>query len=319
MSRRYAVIGTGALGGFYGGCLARAGFEVHFLMRSDAGAARERGLRVDSKSHGRFVVHHPERVYEDAAAMPVCDVVLVCLKTTSNDQLGGILPHVVGPGTDVVMMQNGLGVEAEAAAVVGDERVLGGLCFVCCNKVGPAEVVHLDYGDVRLGRYTADGSAGGVDGGMEAVAADFGEAGIEVSLIGDLVLARWQKLVWNVPYNGLSVVLGVRTDVIMGDPSLRAMAEALMGEVVAAARGAAGREIEASFVREMLDRTDRMAAYRPSMLVDREEGRTLEAWSIFGAPLAAARGAGVATPRLELLAAQVGVLAGGTGGDGSGS
>ncbi|MEQ9454851.1 MAG: putative 2-dehydropantoate 2-reductase [Phycisphaeraceae bacterium] len=308
MSRRYAVVGTGALGGFYGGCLAKAGVEVHFLMRSDAQVARERGLRVDSKSHGVFKVH-PARVYERAEVMPVCDVVLVCLKTTANEALRELLPSVMGPETTVVMMQNGLGVEGDAAAVVGGDRVLGGLCFVCCNKVGPAEVVHLDYGDVRLGRYRADGSAGGVDEVMEGVAADFGAAGIEVRLIEDLVLARWQKLVWNVPYNGLSVVLGVTTDVIMGDPGLRRMAEALMMEVAAAARGAAGRAIDAGFIREMLERTERMRPYRPSMLVDREQGRALEAGSIFGAPLAAARGAGVETPRLELLAAQVAVLA----------
>ncbi|WP_428389157.1 putative 2-dehydropantoate 2-reductase [Mucisphaera sp.] len=310
MRRRYAVLGTGALGGFYGGCLAKAGFEVHFLMRSDAAAARERGLLVDSASHGRFRVE-PAHVYEDPADLPDCDVALVCFKSTSNDRFGELLPAAVREGTTAVVMQNGLGVEAQAAAVIGAERLLGALCFLCSTKTGPAEIHHLDYGDIRLGRYRADGSAGGVDEEMRGIAADFEAAGITANLVEDLTLARWQKLVWNVPYNGLSVVMRATTDRLMGHPAMRGAVASLMDEVAAAAHAASGRVIERSFIEEMLDRTDRMRPYRPSMLVDFEAGRPLEVGAIFEAPLAEAVAAGCDTAGLALLTAQLRLIADG--------
>ncbi|QDU70837.1 putative 2-dehydropantoate 2-reductase [Mucisphaera calidilacus] len=308
MTRSYAILGTGALGGFYGACLAKAGFDVHFLMRSDTNQARKHGLRVDSKSHGSFAIK-PAQICDNPADLPDCDVALLCVKTTSNDQLDAILPQAVRPSTTCVVLQNGLGVEEQVARYVDPRRILGGLCFLCSNRVGPAHIHHLDYSDIRMGRYTSDGSAAGIDPVMEDVARDFHDAGITVNLAEDLVEARWQKLIWNVPYNGLCVVLRTTTDRIMSHPGTRAMAESLMREVADAAHAATGRTITEGFIREMLDRTDRMAPYRPSMLVDLDERRPLEVEAIFEAPLEAARRAGVATPRLELLTAQVGLIA----------
>ena len=88
---RYAIIGTGAIGGLYGGRLARAGFDVHFLLHSDFEYVRDNGLRVDSYD-GSFVISHPQ-VYASVAGMPPCDVVIVALKTTAN----GGLPAMLAP------------------------------------------------------------------------------------------------------------------------------------------------------------------------------------------------------------------------------
>jgi len=304
--RSYAIIGTGALGGFYGARLARAGLDVHFLFHGDYEHARDHGLRVESVD-GDF--HLPKvHAYARAGDMPPCDVVCVCLKTTANHLLAELLPPVLADDGVVLVLQNGLGIEEHVAGIVGPGRVMGALCFLCSNKVGPAHIRHLDYGYVTLADYDHARRPLGVTPRMRDVAADFQSARIPVRFAEDLVLARWKKLVWNVPFNGLSVVLRVATDSLMACEHTRRLAEALMREVAAAARAADGRRIEEAFIRGQLADTARMAPYRPSMLLDCQAGRPMEVEAIFGAPLRAARAAACPTPRLETLYAQLAFL-----------
>lgn len=297
MARSYAILGTGALGGFYGARLQRAGLEVHFLLRSDYQHVRQHGLVCESVD-GDFVLPRVN-AYDDVRRMPRCDVVCVTLKATENHLLPALLPPVVKENGLVLMMQNGLGNEEQAAAVVGAHRVAGGLCFICTNKIGPGHIRHLDYGYVRLAEFQ-----GGVTERLRAVAADFREAGIDAECVEDLQLARWRKLVWNVPYNGLSVVLRASTAELMRDPNARALVEALMREVVAAAT-ACGSPIAGDFIQKMLADTDRMKPYKTSMMLDFEAGRPMEVEAIYGNPLRAARNAKVAVPLLDMLYRQL--------------
>lgn len=298
MPRRYTVVGTGALGGYYGARLHHAGLAVRFLLNSDYEYVRERGLRVESPE-GDFSISQPE-AFGAAADLPAADVVLLCLKTTGNDQLLDLLPPAVGVGATVVVMQNGLGVEAEVAALVPGNPVLGGLSFLCSNKIGPGHIRHIDYGQVRFGAFSATGASAGVTPEMEAVGADFEAAGIPVVLEEDLNTARWKKLVWNIPYNGLCTAHDLPTDGIMGRPELATEVAVLMAEVLHAA-GACGAEIAPAFAASMRADTIRMGAYLPSMLIDRRANRPLELEAIYRRPLAAARQAGVACPRIEAL------------------
>lgn len=304
-TRSYAILGTGAVGGFYGGLLARAGLDVHFLCRSDHEHVRREGLFVESK-FGDFRVA-PANAYADPRDLPAVDVAVVAIKSTENAALPFLLPPALGPGTIVLVLQNGLGVDDQAAAVVGAGRVLGGLCFLCSNKAGPGRIHHLDYGLVTLGEYTADGRPGGITPRLKELGADFALAGIPHQLVDDLRAARWHKLVWNVPFNGLSVVLDATTDEIMADPAARALAEELMREVAAGA-GAVGKSISIDFVRRMLRDTERMIPYKTSMKLDYEQGRALELEAIFAAPLAAARAAGAELARMSALHAMLAFL-----------
>lgn len=297
-SRSYAVVGTGAMGGYYGACLARAGIDVHFLARSDYAHIREHGLRVDSK-FGNFTLPNVQ-VHDRVASMPPSDVVLVALKTTQNHLLPALLPPLLKPEGVALALQNGLGVESEIAQIVGAGRVIGGLCFLCSNKVGPGHVHHLDYGMITIGEYSPDGKPGGITERMRAVAADFERAAIPINLADDLVTARWQKLMWNITFNGLSVVLDATTDAIMANPASRLLAESVMREVRAAAH-ACGRDIPEDFMHMLLANTSKMTPYRTSMKVDYDERRPMEVEAIFGAPLHAARFAGADSPRLEML------------------
>ncbi len=311
--RRYAIIGTGAIGGFYGGCLQRAGIDTHFLLHSDYNQVRQQGLRVDSID-GDFVLSQVN-AYDQVAAMPPVDVVIVALKTTQNALLSTLLPPLLASNPAVVLLQNGLDIESALADLVPPERIFAGLCFICANKIGPGHIRHLDYGEVVLGAYSPQGQPQGISPTLEQIAADFRQAQIPVKLTPDLLMTRWRKLVWNIPFNSLSVVLDATTDQMMANPHSRALAESLMTEVVTAANTLAqtlspnqDRALPETLIATMLNQTAGMKPYRTSMKIDYDEGRPLEVEAILGNPLRAAQRAGIPTPQIQMLYQQVAFL-----------
>jgi 2-dehydropantoate 2-reductase len=300
--RTYAILGTGALGGFYGAKLQKSGLEVHYLLKSDYQQVSEQGLIIESKD-GDFTLSQVN-AYNNVDKMPQCDVVIVSLKTTQNQLLPDLLPPIVKDDGVVLVLQNGLGIEAEIAEIVSNVHVIGGLCFLCSNKVAPGHIHHLDYGQITLGEYTSNYQSTGITKKMQEVTADFENAGISIELLEDLLLGRWKKLVWNIPYNGLSVILDARTDELMTDIHTRQLVESLMWEVVIGAKST-GRIIPESFVQTMLDYTVKMKPYRTSMKIDFDEKRPLEVEAIFGNPLRKAAAEGVNLQQIRCLYQQL--------------
>lgn len=297
-NRNYAIVGTGALGGFYGAKLQKAGLEVNFLLRSDYEHVKKHGLIVESPQ-GDFTLPQV-RAYHDSHKMPQCDVVIVALKTTQNHLLPKILPHLLKDNGVVLVLQNGLNIEPEVAKILGAERVIGGLCFLCSYKVSPGHICHLDYGTITLGEYRKDYQPIGITNRLHEIANDFKRAEIPIKLSADLLLSRWKKLIWNIPYNGLSVVLNARTDELMANPDTLILVEQIMGEVVAGAK-TCDRIIPDDFIPHMLDYTHKMKPYRTSMKIDYDESRPLEVEAIFGNPIRAAEQVGIKLPQIEVL------------------
>ncbi len=298
----YGILGTGALGGFYGARLQQAGMEVHFLLRSDYAHVKQSGLTIIS-ADGNFTL--PEvNAYESVQEMPACDVVLLALKTTQNYLLPQLLPPLIKKNTVILVLQNGLGVEKQVAAIAGDERVLGGLCFICANKIGAGHIHHLDYKAIVLGEYAPQYHAQGISLRMEQIRQDFAQADIPLELTEDLLLARWRKLVWNIPYNGLSVVLDATTAEMMASPEVVVLVRKIMEEVAAAAAGC-HRLISPNYLDKMLDHTAKMKPYRTSMKIDYDEHRPLEIESIFLNPLRYAQAAGVKLSLIPMLYQQL--------------
>ncbi len=311
---KIGVVGCGALGSFYGARLWRAGERVHLLLRSDYEAVRRDGVRVRSID-GDFVAR-PVAAREPGRIGP-CDLVVVALKTTANARLGELVPPLVGPDTAVLTLQNGLGNEAALAALAGPERVMGGLCFVCLNRVAPGEVVHTAHGYIVMGEYQRP-----VSDRLRTVRSAFERAGIPCHLTDDLERAHWEKLIWNVPFNGLGVagvagfesvaqgrVLGgprecccLPTDRLLAEPRWERLVRELMLEVITVAR-ALGFDLDQELVGRNLARTRVMGAYKASTLLDFERGMPIELESLFREPLRRARQAGVETPRLAALCA----------------
>lgn len=296
--KQIAIIGTGAVGGYYGGLLQRAGFDLHFLLHNDYEYVRKNGLQIESPD-GNFSLSDVS-AYAHPQKMPPCDLVIVALKTTENHLLPEILPYVIKENGIALTLQNGLGSDEAIAACVGAERVMGGLCFLCANKLGPGHIRHLDYGLITLGEYRSDRRPAGITPRLKMLETDIASAGISVKSIEDLLLARWKKLVWNIPFNGLTVIYNTLTDQLLKEPETRHQCEVLMHEVATASRACA-RPIEAVFLDKMMADTERMKPYAPSMKLDFDRGRPMEIESIYGYPLRAATAAGVEMPETKRL------------------
>ena len=306
---RYAVIGSGAVGGFYGIQLAAAGAPVQFLVRRHAEAVRARGLDLTSP-HGD--VH-----LDDVAAAPTwaelepCDVLLVAVKATANPAvLAELREHadrLLGPDGTVLLAQNGIGVESAYAAAAPGREVLGGLAFLCAQRTWETSVAHLDFGALTLAAHTPDEAPAGIIPRMRQVAADLSAAGVPALLDEDLVRARWRKLMWNVPFNPLSVILDATTDQLMADPDTVELVRVLMGEIAAVA-AAEGHGLPGSLVDELLAMTARMTPYATSMKVDADAGRPLEVEVMLGEPLRRAERVGVPMPAVSVLHRQLAFL-----------
>jgi len=293
---RIAIIGAGALGLYYGAMLQRSGEDVRFLLRRDFEAIRQKGLQVTSP-RGDFKLIEVKG-YGDVHRMGTVDLVLVGLKTFANDRLLELVGPLMGDRTAVLTLQNGLGNEELLAGALGAERVLGGIAFLCSNRGEPGTVHHLGEGRIRLGEF-----AGGLSERIATLAALFEKAGVPCEAVADLRKARWEKLVWNIPFNGLCALTGQDVTALLNHGPTRAEIIAIMHEVIAAAnRQGLSSPIEADgFISRMIAATEKMPHYRPSMMIDRLEGRPLELEAIYGIPLRRAAEQGGKMERVGML------------------
>jgi len=311
---KIAVVGPGALGSFYGAKLARASQDVHFLLRSDYDAVKRHGVFIHSPEGDFNVRPKCARTPEEIGPS---DLVLVALKTTANDQFPKLLPPLVGPNTAVLTLQNGLGNEEELAKLFPVEQIMGGLCFVCLNRTAPGVVQHMGHGIIILGEFQRWPEPRTHD-----IATAFRNAGVNCKVSDNLAHAHWDKLVWNIPFNGLGVAASagydslinpqspianrqslapvMTTDKLLSDPRWEKLVRELMHEVITVAR-ALGYKTPLELAEKQIERTRVMGAYKASTLVDFEQGRALELESLFLEPLRQAKKAGVKVPTLESL------------------
>lgn len=288
---RIAIVGSGSVGSYYGGRLAQQ-FAVSFLMRRDLEAVRKNGLFVHSPD-GDFHLS-PVAAFASTEEIGPVDLVIIALKTTANAVLPDLIRPLLKAETILLTLQNGLGNENFLHDAFPDHPILGGLCFVCINRGEPGVIYHLAHGRIEMGEFTETNA-------LPFVAPLFTAAGLDCRVLPDLELGRWRKLIWNVPFNGLSIAAGgFDTQQILSDPTLFRRTRILMGEIITIA-AALGHEIEPSFAESNIKGTLEMGAYQPSSLVDFLAGNAVEVEAIWGAPLREARARHVPVPELEVL------------------
>lgn len=288
---RIAVIGSGSVGCLYGARLARAGHDVRFLMRRDLHAVRRNGLTIHS-CDGDF--HLQAQAFGDSSEIGVVDLVICALKTTAIDEAEPLIRPCVGPNTRILALMNGLGIEEKLARWFDASRIFGGLAFVCINRGEPGVVHHIDHGRVTFGHMEGDQAQ------AQELADLFASAGFETGVPPSLRQARWEKLMWNVPFNSLAITAGRATsDLVLADPGLCELARRLMLET-AAAGNADGCTIDTeAMVEKMMNNTKTMGAYKPSMLIDYDLGAPLEVDAILGEPVRRAQRLRVPVPTME--------------------
>jgi 2-dehydropantoate 2-reductase len=300
--RVIAIVGAGAVGGYYGCRLAQHRHDVHFLLRSDYEAVRLSGWSIKSIAGDFDLAPDQFHAYNDPRQMPPADLVVVTLKSTSADLFEPLIHPLLKKDSLILTLQNGLGNEERLAELFGPERLIAGLAYVCINRTAPGQLSHTYNGKIQLGEFT-----GPPADRTREIAKMFEASKVIAEVLSDFRWGKWRKLVWNVPFGGLGALLDLHTDTLLSEPAGAQLVAALMREIIEAA-AAHGHQMAPDLVQQMVPYTLAMGHYRSSMQVDRNEKRPMEVEAILGEPLRAAKKAGVKTPKLESLYEMLSIL-----------
>jgi len=286
---RVLVYGAGAVGGFFGGLLARAGEDVHFVARGiQLQALRARGLTINSRRLGSITV--PVSTFGSAAAAGSADLVLVCVKT---QQLPGIfddLATVVGPHTVIVPLQNGVEADAQLSVRFPHAVVLPSVVYVGATVDEPGVVTHVASGTIGIGANRDEDRHV-----LAAVRDTLAKTGQPVHISNDIQRERWHKLMWNAAFNSVSALTGRVPADLLAQPDVRSLIVNIMSEVLAVGRGC-GVDLRPEDIDKHIAWTEGATGMRTSTMVDRERGRTMESDGLLGVVVRKGREVGVATP-----------------------
>ncbi len=286
------VIGAGAVGAFYGSLLAQVGAEVSVVCRSDYEQVKQHDFIINSQALGRWSFTPAQVLKEVADFKGAADYILLCTKVIPALDRIALIGPAVGRNTAIVFIQNGVEIEQEMLTAFPNNEVVSGLAFICCNRLGPGEILHLAYGRLALGNLP-----NGVSRKTARLCELFNQAGIECGTSENIISGRWQKCVWNAPFNPLSVLSGglLTLDILQTQESL---VRSIMQEVCDIA-AASGHPLPNDIVNTNIDNTYAMPPYKTSMLLDYENGQPMETEAILGNALRAAQRLGIAAPHLE--------------------
>lgn len=291
---RILIVGSGAVGIYYGSRLAQAGHNVTFLLRSDFDAVQKNGFQIESVD-GDFTIQAPQIIRSTDGQAPF-DLIIVAWKATSDDHFREVLQPVTDAGTAILSLQNGMSSIDRLVELYGHDRVLGGLCFVCLNRIAHGHVRHTAGGVVTIAE-----SSGPATPRTRAISAAFQSAKITSATGDSLEELQWKKLVWNVPFNGLTIIHGgIDTRELLELEGGESHVRALMAEVIAAA-AARGHQIAPEAIDQQIKRTRGMADYKPSSMLDYINGHPVEIEAIWAAPLKKAIAAGAELPHWQTL------------------
>ncbi|MCO6026438.1 2-dehydropantoate 2-reductase [Prevotella cerevisiae] len=294
---KYGIIGTGAIGGFFGAKLAKSGQEVHFLFHRDYDVVCKQGLQVNSYD-GDFHLF-PVHAYQHAEDMPQCDVVLVALKSVNNELLKTLLPPLLKADTLVVMIQNGIGVEDDIQKMFPGTWLAAGLAYVCAAKTKPGVVDHLAQGSIDIGNYSCKDQ-----NVMDKLISEMNAAGVKAKEV-EYHKARWNKAIWNMSFNGMTVALDTKTDALLADPASNQLIRDLMLEVIDGARACGVKTLTHDLVDKIIHFTQDMPPYSPSMKLDYDFHRPMEIYYLYTRPIEEAKKAGYEMPKLSMLEAEL--------------
>jgi len=302
---RIAVMGAGAVGSFYGAKLARGGHAVTLIVRGERlPVVRGEGLHVEQDA-GAW--HVPVEATDDPAAVGPVELVLFATKAYGLDAAAQAMRPLVGPGTVVLPLLNGVDIAERVGAVVGMEPMLGGMTYIACSLAGPNTV---RQGGVE-NRLVFGELGGGFSERGRRIQAAFEQAGVVSELSEDFQLANWSKYVLVNASNGVPPVTGMPIRAVLADTDTRALFVALLeeGEALAAAKGI---RLPADIRARSIAICESFAPdFKPSLLVDLERGRPLEVEALQGTAIRLGEALGVPTPVNRRVYAALKLRAGG--------
>lgn len=299
---RILIVGAGAVGALYGAMLQKVGGKLSIYCRSDCKDLQKSGIRVQSIWGNTNLVVERTFAPGESAEEPF-DLILVATKVLPGNTVARDLTPFVDRDSTILLIQNGLHIEQPFLDTFPENEILSALAFVCSNRIRRDFVEHLDYGLLTIGS-----NRPGRKNRFDSIVNLFKESGVPVDPSENIIQDRWKKLVWNVPFNPLSVLGGgASTSSILSLPETKELAFQLMEEIIQIAHSE-GFSLPPSIARTMMDRTEKMRPYKTSMLLDFEAGRPMEIEAIVGEPLRVGKKHGVFAPRLEQIYALLKLL-----------
>ena len=289
------VIGTGAIGGLYGGKLSQAGAEVSVICRSDYDLVKKNGLEIKT-TWGDFNFK-PKKVLKNSAEyQEKADFILVATKVLPEIPLVDLIRPALHPKTSIILLQNGIHIENPIAKAFPHHHLISALAFVCVGKIAPAKIHHQDYGRLVIGDF-----ANGIPEKTSALSALWNKSGVPCEVSENIKIDRWKKLIWNAPFNPISVLGGgIDTKKILQNKRTENLVRNIMKEVCILAE-ADGCSLPSEIIENNIEATKKMTPYKTSMLLDFEAKRKMEIDAILGNAVHFAESKNIATPYLSSL------------------
>jgi len=283
-------MGAGGTGGYYGGMLARAGFDVCFIARGEhLKAIQQNGLKVVT-THGEFLVR--AKATDEPSQVDPVDLVLFCVKAYDTDEAARAIIPLLAKGGSVLTIQNGVDNRGRIGAILGNERVLSGVAYITSQIESP--------GIVRQGggpRSIIFGEANGErTERAEHIYEAMRSAGINCELSNDIGTVLWGKFIWVCGFAGVTCLARAPIGVVMANPETRMVFREMMEEVAKVAI-ASGIVVQGGYVDRMMDFADHFEKKAiASMYYDLRSGRRMELQALHGTVVRLGREYGVPTP-----------------------
>jgi 2-dehydropantoate 2-reductase len=291
---RVLILGAGAIGGFYGHILSKQGAHVTLVCRSDYAVVKNKGFQIHSQEFGDSLFLPKNTLPNiDGYADEAPDFLIVSLKVVPGVDRVKLMRPAIGSKTVIVLIENGVEIENEIAQAFPDNQVISCLAFIQVSRTAPGHITHYAFSELTMGNFPT-----GVTPECHYFARLLEKGGVPIVLHENITQGRWQKVLWNAPFNPISVLGGaVDTFGLLNSPGGEDLIRELMVEVMAVAK-ATGHEIPAHLPDQFIELTRKAPPYKTSMALDWERGHDLEVEAILGNTIHAAMRENVSVPRL---------------------
>ncbi len=289
------LVGTGAVGSYFGGKLAQTTARVSALCRSDFDVVKSKGIKIESYK-GDFDFKPAETVNnaQDYTGQP--DYIMVCLKALPEVNLAEIIRPVMGADTAIVLVQNGIEIEAGIAKAFPKNEIISAIAFIAVSRIELGVARHTGSGMINLGNYP-----NGISPKTKKLADLFTEAEVPCKTFENIAASRWRKMIWNASFNPISVLGGgADSKQMVETPESVKLVRDIMNEVAAIAKST-GNEVPEEEIEKAITGNRKMRPFKTSMLVDYEAGRPMEIDAILGNAITIAKKNGIPTPYMESL------------------
>jgi 2-dehydropantoate 2-reductase len=291
---KIGVAGTGAVGGYFGGLLKKAGHEVVFLARGkNLEQMLAKGLTIESEAEdfqvgGTFTGNHQS--FSDI------DLLLFCVKSTSTNELAKQLQPILKTDCLIMTLQNGVDNEEILSSIYGMKRIISAATYIQAIVKEPGVVKQIGVPP----RLVIGGLDANITEKVTEIASLFNKAGIETFSTSHILDIKWKKLLWNVTFNPLTAIIEEKVSAIYDDDGLNKTAIAICKEAIAVAREM-GIGIDKDFYESIMAQGQLAKNHQTSMLQDKLNGKAMEIESICGYIVKKGKEMKVETPVLKTI------------------